>query len=226
MSLVGPKRWLQAALVQMLMPRPDQDDAFDNEFGTDTSGLLEPKDVGIEDEETREEAILYSPSPDYVTKKLLDRLDIEPRKFNFVDIGSGKGRVPLIAAQRHFRTVLGVEISPHLHEIALANADIFKRRVPDSTPVEFVCADARQLHFPDGDTVFHLYHPFASDLLAEFLGLLQQSLQDAPRQVRIVYLGAWPDVLATLDACTCLELVQREAVMPPYLSWAIYRSKR
>jgi cyclopropane fatty-acyl-phospholipid synthase-like methyltransferase len=55
--------------------------------------------------------------------RALDRLQLDPRDFVFVDLGSGKGRVILRAATRPFRRVEGVEFSEPLHRVALRNID-------------------------------------------------------------------------------------------------------
>ena len=46
--------------------------------------------------------------------------------FTFVDLGSGKGRVLLLAALRPFRRVIGVEISASLHTRAQANVEALR----------------------------------------------------------------------------------------------------
>jgi hypothetical protein len=45
----------------------------------------------------------YIGTPTWVLSRALDRLQLDPRDFVFVDLGSGKGRVILRAATRPFR---------------------------------------------------------------------------------------------------------------------------
>jgi predicted RNA methylase len=62
--------------------------------------------------------------------------------FVFIDVGSGKGRVLLAAAQYKFKRVLGVELTQELHEHAQRNIVAF--RGPRQTDaVHSVLSDAR-----------------------------------------------------------------------------------
>ena len=105
---------------------PATDLSFDERFGTDTAGSIEPAQLGIDDVERRKQAILYLPSPAKVTNWMLDNVGIDPRTFTFVDIGCGKGRVLLIASERPFQRLLGVEISAELCAIARRNVELYQ----------------------------------------------------------------------------------------------------
>ena len=82
---------------------PARDTSFDDRHETDTAGSVKADDLGIDDEERRQQAILYLPSPPRVTNWMFDHVDVHPSTCMFVDLGCGKGRVLLIAAQRPFR---------------------------------------------------------------------------------------------------------------------------
>jgi tRNA G46 methylase TrmB len=60
---------------------------------------------------------IYRPTPWLVLSALFDRLEIAENDV-FVDIGSGMGRVVLMAARRPFQRVVGIERSTELTEIA------------------------------------------------------------------------------------------------------------
>src|SRR5262245_35460876 len=95
---------------------PESDLEFDALHGTDTAGSVDPDDLGINAESSKL-AIRYLPSPLRVTSWMLDRIGIDPREYAFLDLGCGKGRVLLVAAQRPFRKIVGVEISAELAAI-------------------------------------------------------------------------------------------------------------
>ena len=90
---------------------------------------------------------------------MLDRVVVDPATTTFVDLGCGKGRVVLAAAQRPFRRVVGVEISTELAAIARANVDAYRPPPPLLAPIEIVRADVTEIDLPDGDLLVHLYHP-------------------------------------------------------------------
>ena len=59
-------------------------------------------------------AVAYEPSPYHITTKIIQKLSIDHTRFSFLDFGSGKGRVLLIACQLPFKSVIGIEFSQDL----------------------------------------------------------------------------------------------------------------
>ena len=57
---------------------------------------------------------------------MLASLNIDFREFTFIDIGSGKGRALLLAADYPFRRILGLELLPGLYRVAQQNIRQFK----------------------------------------------------------------------------------------------------
>lgn len=54
----------------------------------------------------------YQPTEPALFKEMLESLNIDFQEFTFIDIGSGKGRALLMAADYPFRHILGVELLP------------------------------------------------------------------------------------------------------------------
>lgn len=104
----------------------------------------------------------------------------------FVDYGSGKGRVLLMAAEYPFRRIVGVEISPALHAIARANlmrcADRLRCR-----DIELWTGNAIEFPVPADASVIYLYNPFHGHVLRAVLAALRASLDAHPRRLRVVY---------------------------------------
>ncbi len=71
----------------------------------------------------------YEATPPGDVVRLLAVAQLVPECTTFVDIGSGMGRVVLIASRLPFKQVVGVEISPALHEIARENLATYDRAV-------------------------------------------------------------------------------------------------
>jgi SAM-dependent methyltransferase len=177
--------------------RPDRDRAFDRRYGTDTAGAVDTSALGIDSDERREQAILYLPSPVRVTRWMLESVGIEHGDFTFVDLGCGKGRVLLVAAQYPFRRILGVDISAELTSIARSNAERFRHQAGGCKSIDIVNADATTIDFPETDLLLHLYHPFDPAVTRAVLRRLEASLKGSPRRVRVAYLlytGAVPAV--------------------------------
>jgi len=86
---------------------------------------------------------LYQPTDEALFREMMSALPIAYERFTFIDIGSGKGRALLMAAEYPFRRIVGVELLPELHAIARENiAKCADRRV------ELLCTDARDYEFP------------------------------------------------------------------------------
>ncbi|MEQ1568971.1 MAG: class I SAM-dependent methyltransferase [Myxococcota bacterium] len=148
--------------------------AFDRAHGVETSWF----DLGN-----------YEPTPPSVVEAALDAVPGDPSSATFVDLGSGKGRVVLLASRRPYRKVVGVERSARLHRVAARNLAAFG---PTLAPVELVCADAEVAPLPGGPLVVWLFNPFEPAVLMRVLDRLRG------RDVHLVYVV--PTYLAVTGA--------------------------
>ena len=57
---------------------------------------------------------------------------IDLREFIFIDIGSGKGRALLMAADYPFRRIVGVELLPELHRVSKENIGKYREAIRSS----------------------------------------------------------------------------------------------
>jgi predicted RNA methylase len=110
-----------------------------------------------------------------------------PRESGFLDLGSGKGRALLLAAQHGFRRVVGVEFSPQLCRLARANIATFEKSTPLPSPIEIVEADAARYEIGSDLNVFYLYNPFEPPVLSKVLENLRRSVASAPRRIWLIY---------------------------------------
>jgi len=129
----------------------------------------------------------YQPTDPALFHEMLASLPIDFREFTFIDIGSGKGRALLLAANYPFRRILGVELFPALHRIAQQNIRKFKSDSQRCFAIEAICEDARAFTFPPEPTVLYLFNPLPEAGLAEMLRNLEASLQRRPRAVFVLY---------------------------------------
>jgi SAM-dependent methyltransferase len=160
--------------------------AFDQEYGTDTDGIVPLWKLGIASA-NYVDGVHYQPSDPQLVREALERLPVRLSDFVFVDIGSGKGRVLLIAAAYPFKYVLGIEFSPELHAIANENLLKLKARRRCSE-VRSVCADVVDYSLPAEKLALFLYNPFGADVMARFLKNLKGDLAARDRQIYLIYL--------------------------------------
>jgi SAM-dependent methyltransferase len=124
----------------------------------------------------------YKPTGWLTLKKILPPEEVTPDDV-FLDLGSGKGRAVFLAAQYPFRRVIGVELSPELHAVAVQNLRRFGSRV------ELVNADATEYELPADVTVLFLFNPFNGSVFAAALANVLRSLDEHPRTLRLVYVN-------------------------------------
>lgn len=183
-GLRGTLRWLRRStpyyLWLYLTPDGRRELHFDRLHGVETEGLV-PRwkmgDVGP----NLCHAVQYLPTKPKKFWAMLDSLPIDCSEFTFVDIGCGKGRVLLLAAEYPFRRIIGVEFVPELCEIA-------RRNLGDKA--EVLCMDATAYQFPLEPLVIYLCNPFDGELMQRFAANLEASLEVCPRPVYVLYWNA------------------------------------
>ena len=163
--------------------QPESPHPFDLLHGTDTTGcypgaILPPTSLS---------ALLitgYVGIGPSALVQAIAALPLQPGDFNFVDLGCGKGRAVLIAAQFPFRRILGVELDPELCRIARANI----ARQPDwAARISVLQQDAATVLYPDGPLVVFLFHPFFPRILRRVLANLERQLRRSPRETWLLY---------------------------------------
>src|SRR6184192_3703762 len=99
----------------------------------------------------------YQPSEPALFHEMLGALSIDPTQFTFIDIGSGKGRALLMAADYPFRRIIGIELLPELHHVALDNLRQYQSHTQECVDLQAICGDARTFPFPAEPTVLYLF---------------------------------------------------------------------
>jgi hypothetical protein len=187
---VGPATMLRNTLRWSLDGEArNSNSEFDARFGTDTTAELTPGEAEIPTPR-RGAATMYLPSLDQDLDAMLAALAWPVglvRDATFIDIGSGKGRVVLLAAMRPFREVVGVELSPVLHHIARRNLEIVQDRGALLSPARLTLGDATELAVPHGPLIAYLYHPFREPIANVVIDRLAASLAESPRPAAILY---------------------------------------
>jgi SAM-dependent methyltransferase len=133
----------------------------------------------------------YQPTEPAVFHEMLSALRAQANvyfeDFTFIDLGSGKGRTLLMAADYPFRRIVGVELLPSLNEIALQNLRRYSSESQKCFALESICADATTCPFPGGPLLIYLFNPFPETGLRRTLANLNQSLREHPRSAYLLY---------------------------------------
>jgi SAM-dependent methyltransferase len=129
----------------------------------------------------------YQPTEPSLFHEMMQSLGIDFFGFTFIDLGSGKGRSLLMAAEYPFKRIIGVELLPALHALALENISKHQSEACRCTVVESRCQDARQFEFPAEPIVLYLFNPLPQVGLQEVLRHLEDSLRVHRRVVYVLY---------------------------------------
>ncbi|MEL6866183.1 MAG: class I SAM-dependent methyltransferase [Bacteroidota bacterium] len=157
---------------------------FDEKHGTQTNG--------VETIVTGNDKFQYYAVPQQFAHTIFEGLGIRYESYSFIDIGSGKGRIAMIASSFPFKKVVGVELLPQFHQIAQSNFQKYQVQNQLAAPVDFICMDAidytAQLQL-DSDAIFFFFHPFQANTLKKFLDQVQKNDRDGQHNILLVYCG-------------------------------------
>jgi SAM-dependent methyltransferase len=137
--------------------------------------------------------------------------------FTFIDLGSGKGRVLLMAADYPFQRIVGVEFMPDLCRAAEKNIAAYSSDRQQCRDIETVCMDARDFQLPAGPLVVYLFNPFSESTFAHVLENLRHSIEYVPCPVYIAYrFTEFDKLLAQADWLEKVDGAEQ---------WAVYRAR-
>jgi SAM-dependent methyltransferase len=132
--------------------------------------------------------------------------DLQPdRRVGFIDFGSGKGKVLLLAAQAGFARITGVEFSRELCVVARQNVDLFQSRAHKGAFITVVHGDAGDCPIAHDDNFFHFFFPFQEPLMSGIIDRIVASIDEHPRKIFILYNN--PQCRGVLDRRSCFRLV-------------------
>ena len=133
----------------------------------------------------------YQPTQPELFQEMMTALtasaQIDLADFTFIDFGSGKGRVLLMASDFPFKRVLGVELLPALHAIADANIAAYRSETQKCFALQSICADASAFPFPDDPLLIYLFNPLPEAGLRQTIANLRASLQARARAAYVLY---------------------------------------
>jgi SAM-dependent methyltransferase len=160
-------------------------DSFDAEHGTETSGVhwwTNPRSQNFA------MGIRYQPCSPELCRMAIERSGVDPKQFCFLDVGCGKGRALIIAADYRFESLVGVDYSARLCRVA--------RRNLERCGVErfqIVTSDATRFDYPAVNTLAFFYHPFNGAVLETVLEKLHAATSEC--ELVLAYVGAGGDLM-------------------------------
>jgi hypothetical protein len=167
--------------------------AFDRRYGTDTFTSLPLSAMDGVDGGLLDHAVQYEVSAIPKFNRAMSSLRRagmdDPGQYSFIDVGSGKGLIVMLAARQAFKGVYGVEMAPALHEIAGNNVRIFEAQGASRSPITLSCGNALTYQWPDGNVIVYLYNPFDEELTSDFIDRIVMEARRGDRRVSVVYVN-------------------------------------
>jgi SAM-dependent methyltransferase len=229
-EMFGVRRTLRNAVAYLLsLPYDD----FDRKYGFITSGNVEPSETEIADPTTLDNAVTYEPIQEAVMRHMLRYVaaHLNPATLTFVDLGSGKGRALLMAAELPFLEVVGVEISAAHCRVAELNVAAHeagrtgraKARLSKATNIVVRHGDVTQFDFPDTDLLVYLFNPFRGPVFRSVLDRLAAHQARTRRSVHLILSS--PRCEGLLRSHPAFECAYEFQVIATGYSWNLWRCR-
>lgn len=159
---------------------------YDRRHGVETCGIHHPAKLGLPRDRAIQ-AVEYDATPTSVFRHMIKAVPGDLRRFIFIDLGSGKGRTLMMAAELPFQRIEGVELSQKMHCIALKNIVLSGNQ---EARVRSINLDAAEYRFPAEPFVLYLFNPFKEALISRVVSNLEQSVIRMPREGYVLYANA------------------------------------
>lgn len=161
-------------------------DQYDRDHGVETGGTHALWTL-VDDPDSVSGGYPYHPVDETDVESAIERLPEDLSRFDFIDIGCGKGRALLVAAPR-FERVIGVEFIPALVMIAWAN--LYQLGIHN---VNVLMMDARDFAFSSRPAVVFFCNPFGREIMEK---VVENMLAVEAEQYVVYVVPAENDVFA------------------------------
>jgi SAM-dependent methyltransferase len=168
---------------------------FDLKYGTDTGGYLSPDQLrsGQANDAMNNGYSAVAPS---VFREACNRWrETLPSSasriaaYTFVDVGSGKGRALLLAAELPFRKVIGIELNEGLAGIAQRNVALWSSVARPRANIRVIRDDAANFRWPRPPLLVYLNNPFECELVERLATRIVEAAASGPGLVDLIYVN-------------------------------------
>lgn len=176
-----------------IAPNRDAIHPFDLKYGTDTGGYLGPEELSGGHNHDRMNNGYSAVAPSVFREACRRWRETLPpsasrlEAYTFVDVGAGKGRTLLLAAELPFRKVIGVELNAGLASIAERNVAVWNAKANPRTKIRITCQDALEFNWPRSPLLVYLNNPFECALVEELAARVAAAT--AGRSVDLLYVN-------------------------------------
>lgn len=158
---------------------------------------------------------MYEPLPYHQLNEVFRKYPLAADD-HFIDLGCGKGRVLIMAAEYGCHNLYGLDINHYLLEIAKENMAQIKRK---NQNVQFrsLCMNAKDFEFDQKINKLFFYNPFQLKIFIYVFKSLLRSLETHPRKITMYVCGAKKSTVAYLEKIGCFQLIGSEEKKSLYI---------
>lgn len=167
---------------------------FDLKYGVETCALRSIHDLDVDDA-LKSDLRGYEPTPVRVIRAMLHSIPIKHSEYTFIDYGSGKGRVLLIASEFPYKKIIGLELSRSLHDIASHNIKLWKNPAQKCRELVSFNMDAVEFQLPEDPLVLFFFTPFLEPVLAKVVKTIKSHIRQGTSAVYIMYYGSRQELI-------------------------------
>jgi hypothetical protein len=194
--------------------------AFDRRHHVETAREERLGEMGVAADAIERGNAVYRVTWGSLITKAMAQLDIDPRRYSFIDYGSGKGKAMLMASDYPFKTIIGLEYAKRLHDIAAENCRTYRSANQKCNSLEPILGDALDYAPPAGPIVCFMCNPFDEATLRAVFKSWRARYEGGEREIRILYLNMRniaekATVLENQDWLAPVARTQRFVVLAP-----------
>jgi SAM-dependent methyltransferase len=168
---------------------------FDLKYGTDTGGYLRPDEIGgggIHDAMNNGYSAVAPSVFREACRRWRETLPSSAARleaYTFVDVGAGKGRALLLAAELPFRKIIGVELNETLARIAQRNVALWNGLARPRAKIRVVHEDAAVFRWPRTPLLVYFNNPFDCALVELLASRIAAAAASGPGLLDLLYVN-------------------------------------
>lgn len=141
----------------------------------------------------------YEPTPYEGLDQLFENFKL-PCNGQFVDIGCGKGRVPIYIHHHFHIPTVGIEMDPKFFREAENNRQQYMGKAKKrQIPIDFQHLIAEKYEVAPQDNVFFFFNPFSVHILRQVMSNILYSAEQHPRQLHFILYYPSSDYMAYFE---------------------------
>jgi len=148
----------------------------------------------------------YEPTPYAGLEQLFSEYEM-PDHPVFIDMGCGKGRVPIYVHHKFHIPTIGVEMDAGFYAEAENNKKSYLQKKSAQAPISFIHSIAEDYAIQPCDTVFFFFNPFSINIFRTVIHNIWKSYELHMREIHIILYYPPYDYLQFLHHGTPLELI-------------------